>query len=131
MDIIVAACKKNNGIGFEGKLPWRLKNEMQYFRDITTHCPEGMINIVIMGRNTWFSIPEQHRPLKKRINIVISSTVTIQEPYTFVFKTLAEAYIFAARYKNHKKIFIIGGERLYREAIKHGHCNNIYITEIY
>ncbi|HLG26049.1 MAG TPA: dihydrofolate reductase, partial [Candidatus Gracilibacteria bacterium] len=53
-------------------MPWRLKGDLKYFQDVTTTAPEGKINAVIMGRKTWDSLPEKHRPLKGRLNVVLS-----------------------------------------------------------
>ena len=36
----------------------------------------GKENAVIMGRNTWESIPEKYRPLSKRLNILLSRKLT-------------------------------------------------------
>ena len=71
-DIIVACCNKN-GIGNNGNLPWKLKTEMQYFKEITTDAPLGFRNVVIMGRNTWESIPNKYKPLPNRYNIILTS----------------------------------------------------------
>ncbi len=62
------------GIGSKGTLPWpRLSNEMKYFRRMTTGCKDSAKrNAVVMGRRTWESIPEQHRPLGNRLNIVLT-----------------------------------------------------------
>merc|ERR1712002_220926 len=72
---IVAVCP-DLGIGKNGNLPWhpvRLNNEFKHFRKMTaTPSVEGKQNVVIMGRKTWFSIPEKNRPLNNRINIVLS-----------------------------------------------------------
>lgn len=69
---LVVACSPSNGIGKDGGLPWRLKREMAYFRHTTSRCPAGGKNAVLMGRNTWLSIPPKFRPLAGRINIVLS-----------------------------------------------------------
>jgi dihydrofolate reductase len=71
LTIIVAATIKN-GIGQSGRLPWRLPQEMAYFARVTTTATDGSVNAVIMGRNTWESIPARFRPLSKRLNVVIS-----------------------------------------------------------
>ncbi|EMD42087.1 hypothetical protein CERSUDRAFT_129428 [Gelatoporia subvermispora B] len=70
---VIVAATLTNGIGQNTRLPWRLPREMAYFARITTHAPEGAMNAVVMGRNTWESIPRKFRPLPKRVNIVISS----------------------------------------------------------
>ena len=49
---------------------------MAYFERLTkTPQVEGRKNVVVMGRKTWFSIPEKFRPLKDRVNVVLSGTL--------------------------------------------------------
>ena len=69
---IIVAATSTNGIGKGGQLPWRLPKEMAYFAKVTNAAPEGKTNAVIMGRNTWESIPPKFQPLQKRTNIVLS-----------------------------------------------------------
>lgn len=69
---IIVAATKSNGIGSNSRLPWRLSKEIKYFAQVTSNAPEGHQNFVIMGRNTWESIPKKFRPLAKRVNIVVS-----------------------------------------------------------
>ena len=70
---LIVAATRNNGIGQNSQLPWRLSKEMAYFKRVTTNAPEGSLNAVVMGRNTWESIPAKFRPLNKRLNVVVSS----------------------------------------------------------
>lgn len=79
---LIAAMTRANGIGVSGGLPWRLSKEMAHFRRATSVTGEPAAssgakreqrNAVIMGRKTWESIPGKFRPLKGRINVVISS----------------------------------------------------------
>lgn len=70
---IIVAATRSNGIGQNARLPWRLPKEMAYFAQVTSAAPEGAANALVMGKNTWESIPSKFRPLKKRVNIVISS----------------------------------------------------------
>ena len=77
---LIAALSPTNGLGLKGGLSWSLKGEMAYFRKATSYVPssptsEAAKNAVIMGRNTWESIPKKFRPLKGRINVVVSRTV--------------------------------------------------------
>ena len=81
MNLIVAYFRKNFGIGNSdtNSIPWHLSEDLKYFREITTRkgtYTEGK-NAVIMGRKTYESIPTEHFPLKDRINIIISSLVTL------------------------------------------------------
>lgn len=69
---IIVAATKSNGIGFDSRLPWRLRKEIKYFAQVTSTAPSGQQNAVIMGRNTWESIPQKFRPLPNRLNVVIS-----------------------------------------------------------
>ncbi|MGH2881012.1 MAG: dihydrofolate reductase [Solirubrobacteraceae bacterium] len=64
---IVVAYGANRGIGYEGRLPWRLPGDMRHFRELTTG------GTVLMGRKTYESIPQAFRPLPQRRNIVISA----------------------------------------------------------
>jgi dihydrofolate reductase len=88
---LIAAVTPSNGLGLAGGLPWSLPREMAHFRRATSHVPEAeseasgstdaeqpRLNAVIMGRNTWESIPPRFRPLKGRINVVVSRTLTEQ-----------------------------------------------------
>lgn len=45
---------------------------MKYFKDLTSTAKYGKRNAVIMGRKTWDSIPAKFRPLRDRVNIVLS-----------------------------------------------------------
>ncbi len=116
---IVVAVSKNHCIGKNGKLPWRIPEDMRHFRDLT------MGKIVIMGRKTWESIPEKFRPLPGRKNIVI----TRQEHYTVpdnveVFNDLDHALL---AHRGEDKVCIGGGE-IYKQCMKT--ADLLYITHV-
>jgi dihydrofolate reductase len=69
---IIVAATPTNGIGLAGTLPWRLPKELKYFASVTSQAPQGQQNAVIMGRNTWESIPKRFRPLPGRLNVVVT-----------------------------------------------------------
>lgn len=70
---LVVAVERSGGIGKAGTLPWSLPGDMAYFRELTSKTRDpARQNAVIMGRKTWESIPDKHRPLKGRLNIVLS-----------------------------------------------------------
>ena len=76
---LVVAAAKNMGIGKEGGLPWSLPGDMAYFKDLTSRTRDAAKqNAVIMGRRTWESIPAKFRPLKGRINVVLTRLASLQ-----------------------------------------------------
>jgi dihydrofolate reductase/thymidylate synthase len=123
---IIVCVDKNNGIGNDGSIPWYISDDLKHFRDITIKAPEGKQNVVIMGRNTWESIPNNF--LKNRINIVLSSTLNNDELY--IYKSLTEATDAIDNMHNINEVFIIGGEKLYTEAIMSNLCDYIYLTRL-
>lgn len=107
------------GIGFENQLPWKIKKDMQYFKQLTTG------NIVIMGRKTYESIG---KALPGRTNVVLSHDFASKD--AIVINKLSKLYDYIKANIKHKKIFIIGGEMLYKEFIKSELCSEIYLTYI-
>jgi dihydrofolate reductase len=129
MNIIAAVCK-NRGIGYKNQLPWKLKNEMQYFKKLTVGNGN---NAVVMGKNTWLSLND--RPLKHRDNIIISNTMSsaIKHDDTYVLynKEYSEPNLieWTGMFK-YDKIWIIGGESMYNRFINTNHIDKIFLTEI-
>lgn len=131
---IVVAVDKNWGIGLDGNIPWVIEDDMRRFKSITMNAPSGMINVVIMGRVTYFSIPEKYRPLSGRINIVISSANGNLNNGVIIVKSLDHALhkLAAPEFVNNiNDIFVVGGVRLYNEAMQHPLCDTIYLTYIH
>ena len=131
---IAVAITKNGGIGLNGSLPWpNLKGDMSLFSKRTTGSGN---NAVLMGKNTWCSIPENRRPLKNRTNIIISSCLSLPlhlpaSPCCHVVSSINDAIAFceAAKYD---ELWIIGGSRIYNEFL-HTYCdkiNRVYITYV-
>lgn len=114
---LVVAYDKNRGIGANGDLPWgrSLPADLANFKKVTTG------KSIIMGRKTFESIGG--RPLSDRENIVISSKPTAVKG-TLTAVNLSSA-LALARYE----IFIIGGSRVYADALPH--AKTIYATEVH
>lgn len=131
--VIAAACK-NNGIGKDNKLPWKLKKEMDYFNRMTTTSPEQTHrNIVIMGRKTWSSIPTKYRPLGDRTNVVLSRTVSTiedRESVDHIFSSLPDALEGLSQLRNKGQVWVVGGQSIYEEALRLPQCKRIYLTRI-
>jgi dihydrofolate reductase / thymidylate synthase len=135
---IIVACDKNMGVGKEGSLPWNIPFEINFFKKTTTYTDfPSQVNVVIMGYNTWKSIHTIHRPLKDRINIVISckhkNEIIRDMKYNanlFHCFNLDEAIYKTKEIKNLNKIFVMGGKRVYDDALIHPELNRIIITRI-
>ena len=138
---IIVATDKNLGIGKSGNLPWDLKTEMKYFSETTQATNNSYVNIVIMGRNTWESIPPQFRPLRNRINIILTSRPINLTGLsnTGAVSNLKQAMNISKSIAGQKmigSIFVIGGLKLYQEVLLNPQTEDykldfIYQTEIY
>ena len=67
---VIVAIDNDNGIGKNGTMPWRVPEDVAWFKKITTG------HTVIMGRKTWESIPKKFRPLPDCNNIVLDEEAT-------------------------------------------------------
>ncbi|MBP3776673.1 MAG: dihydrofolate reductase [Prevotella sp.] len=113
---IIAAVAKNHAIGFENKLLYWLPNDLKRFKALTTG------HTIIMGRNTFESLPKGALP--NRRNVVLSRT-TKELPGCEVYPTLKDAL---QSCKPEEDIYIIGGARVYEQAIKF--ADRLCLTEI-
>jgi len=135
---LIVAATRNLGIGRAGTLPWpSLKGEMGYFARVTKRAPTGK-NAVVMGRKTWESIPSKFRPLKGRINVVISSTMKPEETDAaedgdeiIIVRSLEEGLTVLAGRRRTASIEHQGDEQAKdiksTESQAESHINNIFI----
>ncbi|XP_050297446.1 dihydrofolate reductase-like [Anthonomus grandis grandis] len=130
---LIVAASENLGIGKNGELPWRLKKEMAYFSRMTkTTKDPTKKNIVIMGRKTWESIPEQFRPLPGRINFILSRSNLDLQQYqdTFGFKSF-ETALDALSWGSFESVWVIGGYSVYKEALSSPYFDKLYLTKLH
>lgn len=114
---IIAAIAAHNAIGKNNQLLCHISEDLQRFKQLTLH------HSVIMGRNTFLSLPKGALP--KRKNIVVT-TQSLQFPGCLVAHTLEEALQLC---KEEEEIFIIGGSSLYHQTINQ--ADKLYLTIIY
>jgi thymidylate synthase len=139
LNIIVAATQKNQGIGYKGDLPWgrRLFGDLIHFQKLTKTVSsidkeEGRKNVVCMGLKTWESIPEKFRPLSERINVILSTTLNDKtlSANTYVCRSFQQ-FLHLVDHELAEQIagiFIIGGARVYEEALATSRWQKIYYT---
>eukprot|EP00980_Cylindrotheca_fusiformis_P017539 scaffold5502_cov115-Cylindrotheca_fusiformis.AAC.1 len=125
---IVAASATTRGIGWNGDLPWKLPGDLSHFAALTKRG-DGK-NAVVMGKHTWNSIPPKFRPLKGRTNVVLSSTMTAKDvpDDVLIADSLANAWQQLAMLDDLGQIFIIGGSRVYQDAIEQHYVHKIVRT---
>jgi dihydrofolate reductase len=122
---LIVATDANGGIGQDGKLPWRNKEDMKFFAATTKG--EGK-NAVVMGRTTWESLPNS--PLANRVNIVLSTTMQEAEHAgCLVVQTAAEAVTLATDL-GVEELWVIGGAKTYQAFEELGLVTRIMVTQI-
>jgi len=104
--IIIAAVAANNIIGNRGKIPWHISEDFKRFKRLTLGHP------VIMGRRTYESLPV--KPLPGRLNVVITGKAGFEGEGVTTVPSLKEAI---EKYASREKLFLIGGERVYRDGL--------------
>lgn len=126
----ILAVNTKEVIGRENRLIWNIPEDLKYFRELTKN------NIVIMGRKTQDSIPNNQLP--NRINIVLTRNpekyeeeINLTESsicYTNELK-LEKIIEDIKRQYPEKKIFVIGGAEVYKKFIPK--YERIHITKVY
>jgi len=118
MIIGIVAVDRKNAIGKGGKLPWHYSADMKFFRETTTG------HAVVMGRKTWLTIG---KPLKNRLNIVLSRDSNIEPQESLLVLTDVESVI---SFNNSltTDLFVIGGAQVY-EAFQ-PHIEKWIVTEV-
>ncbi len=115
---MVVAVADNGAIGKDGKVPWRIPEDLKHFKNVT------MGHAIIMGRKTW---DEVGRPLPGRRNLVVSRNAGLVLEGAEVLATL-EAAIAAARTTDGEP-HVIGGSAIYAAAMPL--ATRIHLTEVH
>ena len=89
------------------------------------------LNAVIMGRKTWESLPIRFKPLPNRINVVLSRRASLVFPDNVLTAGNLDGALQILEKNNVPHTFVIGGGEVFKEAIHHGKCQRIYLTEIF
>ncbi len=111
----IAAMGENRAIGFQGKLPWHLPEDLKFFKEKT------LGQVIVMGRKTYESIG---RPLPKRENVVLSRTMGAAEGVS-VIRDLTEVEKLAGG----KEVWVVGGAELYALAMPQ--CAELWLTRVF
>lgn len=118
---LIWAQSRNKVIGTEGRIPWRLLEDMQHF----TRCTDN--GVVIMGRKTWESLAPIYRPLPRRRNIVITRQPGYDAVGGEVVNSLEDAFIRCT--EPMRAVWVIGGSEIYHEAMPF--ASTLIVTELH
>lgn len=115
----IAAMSSNRVIGRDGDLPWDLPRDMRFFMRTTTghHVIMGRTNFACMG----------YRPLRNRVNIVLSRDPFFITSSAVVLHSVEEALAYAHE-AGETEAFIIGGGQIYAQSLPY--LDKIYLTEV-
>lgn len=122
---IVVATDINNGIGKDNTIPWDLKADLSFFRQLTTAAQKDKINVMVMGRKTFESIG---RILPNRITIVLTRTPI---PGVLTIPSMTALQPMLSTLHNIDQVFIVGGQQVYEEALKTLPIQTIYKTVLH
>ena len=114
---IIVAASRNNVIGKDNQLIWRLSADLKRFKALTTG------HTIIMGRKTFDSIG---KPLPNRTSVIITRQEGYKQDGCIVVHSLEEAL---EAVKDQEKVFIIGGGTIYKEAIDK--ADELYLTLVH
>jgi dihydrofolate reductase len=113
---MICAIGRHREIGYQNKLLWNLKGDMQHFVAVTRE------HTVVMGQKTYDSL--FIKPLPGRKNIVLTRDKDFRAPGCEIFYSLED---FLAKYQSAtEEIFIIGGASIYEQFLPY--ANNLYLT---
>lgn len=119
--IAIAAMDENRVIGYKNDLPWNLPEDLKHFSKLTTG------HTVLMGKNTYYSLPKKYRPLPNRLNVVFSTSISKDMPKNegiedkLIIENSVEDFFSKVKSEEIKikgdKLWIIGGQKLYSSTI--------------
>ena len=119
MNLIVAV-DNNWAIGYKNQLLVSIPADMRFFRDETSG------KVVILGKKTLDTFPGG-KPLKNRLNIIISRQMDLKVSDAIVVHSIEEALEAASGYKS-EDIYVIGGATIYEQMLPY--CDVAHVTKI-
>jgi dihydrofolate reductase len=115
---LVLAVADDGALGFQGKVPWNIPEDLKHFRRLTVG------HAVIMGRRTW---DEVGKPLPERRNIVVTRQAGLRLEGAEVVPALTEALTLARATDPEPRV--IGGAEIFTLALPL--ATTIYLTEVH
>ena len=118
--IMIAATSENGVIGFKGQIPWKLPDDLKRFRQLTQH------KLVVMGRNTFESLPQP--PLPHRRKIVMTREAGRNFDFCYTANSKLEVFQLAESL-GYEELWVIGGSKIYSLFIED--ASVIHLTAVH
>ncbi|MBG9689568.1 hypothetical protein ABD91_01325 [Lysinibacillus sphaericus] len=108
---IIAALNETHSIGKNGQLLYRIKKDLQRFKQLT-QSNSGHPNICLMGKRTFEELP---KPLDKRLNVVLTTNKKYKAPKEVIIESSFDKVInhYLESGDQDKDLWICGGQSLY------------------
>ncbi len=119
---IIVAKSRNNVIGRDGDLPWRLSSDLKHFKRVTLGKP------CLMGRVTWESLPFA---LPGRPNLVLTRDEGYAAKQAEIFHDMMDMIgrgFELAGQMNVDEVILMGGAQLYARLLPF--CDKLYISDV-
>ncbi|MES2701810.1 MAG: dihydrofolate reductase [Bacteroidota bacterium] len=116
----IVAVSENNAIGKDNALPWRLPEDLKFFKRTTMGKP------IIMGRKTYDSLG---KPLPGRLNIVLTTQTGIAFPEGVSVYNNIDAAVARLQDESTEEGFIIGGGKVFEETLSL--ADRLYVTRVH
>lgn len=115
---LIVALADDYAIGRDNDLIWHISDDLKRFKSLTSG------HTVIMGRNTWNSLPK--KPLPKRRNIVVTHDPTFAPDGAEVAHSIQEAIRMS---QSDDEVFVMGGATLYQQFLPY--VQRLFVTHVY
>lgn len=114
---LIVARARNGAIGRDGAIPWHAPEDLAFFQR------ETLGGALVMGRNTWESLPK--RPLPRRLNVVVTSRPLLEDGALVATIETARA---CATAEGYVRIYAIGGAAIYAAFLPS--ADRLLITDV-
>ena len=114
---IIAAIGKNNELGYNNELIWRLSGDLKFFKKMTVNKD------IIMGSNTFYSLKKL---LSNRKHIVLTSKNSVNDNQVLIMHTKEELIEYFKFLK--EEVMVIGGASIYKQLLEY--ADRLYLTHI-
>lgn len=125
---LIAAVDDFGALGLEGHLPWANPQDMRFFKEKTIG------NVVIMGANTFKSLPAKNRPLPERVNCILSRSSVAdceERDGALWFNNISTMLDYINWQHPTAKVYVIGGASVYKQFLELSLVDEMIITRIF